>query len=348
MARITELELKQEFKNGYFGHFYFLYGEEKMLINMYEQKLCTKLMGKEPPEFNYHRFNENSDIKDIINAMNIVPFTAPYNYVCIEDFPVETISESDNKIFLQSLEDIPDGTVVIIAMRTKVPNSKKYNSWKKLIDVAIKYGTVVEFNKKTIAELRRQIVSWVSKRGLAISMENAGKIIEYSGTDLNTLRNETNKLCAFVDGDQILSEHIEKIVTKNLSSRVYDMTEAMVYGDWNNAFKSLNQLFYQQEEPIKILAEISATYVDMYRVRIAVESGLHYEDVANDFDYKRREFRLKKADRASKKMSTESICLCIEKIAEINMKMNSTSTNKRLLLEKLIASLIMESKGKIV
>lgn len=348
MARITEQEFKQEFKNESFGHLYFLYGEEKMLINMYEQKLCIKLMGKRPSEFNYHKFNEDSDIKDIINAINILPFAAPYNYVCIEDFPIETISESDNKIFLQSLEDIPDMTVIVIAMRTKEPNPKKYNSWKRLIDVVTKYGTVVEFNKKTIAELRRQIVSWVSKRGLAISMENAGKIIEYSGTDLNTLKNEINKLCAFVDGNEILSEHIEKVVTKNLSSRVYDMTEAMVYGDWDNAFKSLNQLFYQQEEPIKILAEISATYVDMYRVKIAVESGLHYEDVANDFDYKRREFRLKKADRASKRMSIESICLCIEKIAETNIKMNSTSTNKRLLLEKLIAYLIMESKGKRV
>lgn len=346
MAKITEADFKLELKNETFGHLYLFYGEEKMLVKMYEQKLSAKLMGKEPSDFNYHKFNEESDIGDIINSMNIVPFTAPYNYVLVNDFPVEKIAEADYKVFLKSLEDIPDGTVVVIAMKTTLPTGKKANSWKRLIDTVSKNGTAVELNKKSIAELHRQVVAWANRRGNAITMENAGRIVEYVGTDLNLLKREVDKVCSYVDKGEILSEHIEKVITKNLSSRVYDMTDAIVQGNWEKAFKSLDLLFYQREEPIIILAEISATYTDMYRVRMAIESGLRYSDVADDFDYKRREFRLRKAERASARMSTEDISRCIDAIMYTNVKMNSTSTDKKLLLEKLISSLIMTGKGR--
>ena len=68
------------------------------------------------------------------------------------------------------------------------------------------------------------------------------------------------------------------------------------------------------------------------------------EDVAKDFDYKRREFRLKKAERASARLTTEDICSCLECLAEVNTEMNSGSSNKRLLLEQLIAKLMMTGK----
>ena len=93
-----------------------------------------------------------------------------------------------------------------------------------------------------------------------------------------------------------------------------------------------------------ILAELSNTYTDMYRVRTAVESGMRAEDVAKDFDYKRKEFRLKKAERASARLTTDEICKCLEYLAETNTSINSSSSNKRLLLEQLIAKLIMTGK----
>lgn len=348
MAKLNETELKREIKNGDYKNLYLLYGEEKMLVSAYSTKLSEKMMGKTPSDFNYHKFNEDSTVQQIIPTMNIIPFDAPYNYVCIEDFAVEKIADNDFKLFCKALADIPDGTVVVISMKTLLPSGKKQFCWKKLIDIVDKYGVVIEFNKKSVSDLKKQLISWANKRGLILSTDNATKIIEYSGTALKNLKNEMDKLCAYVNQGEITLQHIDMLITKNLATRVYDMTDAVISGDWEKAFERLDLLFYQREEPVMILAELSNTYTDMYRVRMAVESGMRAEDVAKDFDYKRKEFRLKKAERTSFNMTTEQICRCLEHLAYTNTAMNSTGTNKRLLLEQLIAKLIMTGKrGKV-
>lgn len=344
MAKLSETELKRQIKNGDYKNLYLLYGEEKMLVSTYSARLCEKMMGKTLSDFNYHKFNENNTVQQIIPAMDIIPFNAPYNYVCIEDFAIEKISDSDLKLFCKALTDIPNGTVIVITMKTLLPSGKKPSCWKKLIDIADKYGVVAEFSKRSVSDLRKQLISWASKRGITLSPDNAVKIIEYSGTDLNNLKNEMDKLCAYVNRGEITTQQIDMLITKNLATRVYDMTDAVISGDWEKSFKRLDLLFYHREEPVMILAELSNTYTDMYRVRIAVESGMRAEDVAKDFDYKRKEFRLKKAERASSKLSTEQICSCLEHLVNTNVAMNSTSTDKRLLLEQLMAKLIMTGK----
>lgn len=342
MAKLTEQELKGRLKKGEYSRIYLLYGEEKMLVSSYNKKLQEKIMGKNPPEFNFHIFNEESTVEEIIQALEIIPFTTPFNYVVINDFPVEKISESDLKILYSNFSDLPETTIVVISMNTLLPTGKKPNVWKKLVDIVDKNGVVIDFAKKTSADLRKQLISWASKRGVLLSPNNAYKIIEYAGTDLNTLKNELDKVCAYVDdGGEITENDIEFLVTKNLATRVFDMTDAVTAGNWEQAFQKLDLLFYQREEPIMILAELSNTYTDMYRVRIAIESGLRGEDVAQSFDYKRKEFRLKKAERASKRLTTEDITTCLNYLAEANTAMNSSSGNKRLLLEQLVAKLIM-------
>ena len=320
MAKLSEADLKREIKNSSFRKFYFLYGEEKMLVSSYTRKLIEKICGKNPSDFNFHKFTENSPIDKIIPALDIIPFSSEYNCVYVEDFGLEKLSDSD--------------------MKTLSPSGKKPAVWKKLIEKADKCGVCVEFGLKTVPELRKILISRAEKNGFTLSPENAARITEYAGTDLNTLKNELDKLCAFAGSGTITAEQIEMTITKNLSARVFDLTDAITSGDINAAFNRLGLLFYQREEPVIILAEIANTYVDMYRVRMAVESGMRAEEVAKNFDYKRKEFRLKKAERSSSRLTTDTISRCLEYIAQTNSIMNSSGVNKRSLLEQLVMKLI--------
>lgn len=344
MAKLNEADLKTQLKNSDFKNLYLLYGEEKMLVSVYSKKLKEKAVGKTPSDFYFHTYNEDSTADEIIKAIEIIPFGCMYNYVLVENLSFEKLRDDEITLLLKALEDVPPSTIVAIAMTTAVQSTKKAKFWKKLVDTADKYGVAVEFKKKTVQDLRKQLVSWASKRNLVLSNENAIKIIEYSGTDLNTLKNELDKLCAYVNEGEITAQHIDAVVTKNLATRVFDMTKAVVNGEWDSAFEKLDLLFYQREEPIMILAELSNTYTDMYRARVAVESGMRAEDVAKDFDYARKEFRLKNAEKASAGITTDDICKCLEYLALTNTAMNSSSANKRLLLEQLVAKLIITRK----
>lgn len=122
------------------------------------------------------------------------------------------------------------------------------------------------------------------------------------------------------------------------------MSKYVVTGDCDNAYRQLDQLFYQREEPISILAVLSSTYVDMYRVRAVIESGGKAQDAAGIYDYKRKEFRLNQAERYAKKLPTQALRDSLSVLAETDELMKSTPRDNALLLQELIAKLLMISK----
>lgn len=125
------------------------------------------------------------------------------------------------------------------------------------------------------------------------------------------------------------------------------MSKYVVTGDCDNAYRQLDQLFYQREEPISILAVLSSTYVDMYRVRAVIESGGKAQDAAGIYDYKRKEFRLNQAERYAKKLPTQALRDSLSVLAETDELMKSTPRDNALLLQELIAKLLMISKRSI-
>lgn len=346
MAKLTEDALKKNIRNQIYDNLYFLYGEEKMLVGLYQNKLKEKLIGKEPSDFNYHVFEEGSQINEIAQVIDIVPFAERCNYVLINDLNIEKLSEEDMKVFCSLLENIPETTVLVISMITFVPTGKKAARWNKLIKVTEKYGTAVNLERRSPQMLKKQLISWAEKGGCTLLPANAEKIIAYSGQDLQTLQNELIKLCAFCEDGEITATAIEKLVAKNLEARIFDLADAVIKCDADRAFKTLDILMYQKEEPVTVLAVLSSTYIDIYRVKIAAQSGESNAQIVNDFDYKRKEFRLKKAQGYSHNLSDESLLDCIALLADTNAVMNSSAVNKQLLLEQLLGNLMLTSKRR--
>ena len=72
---------------------------------------------------------------------------------------------------------------------------------------------------------------------------------------------------------EITGEMVESLVPKTTETTVFLMANALTAGEYERAYRLLEQLFYQNEEPLSILGALSASYVDMARVRAALESG---------------------------------------------------------------------------
>lgn len=341
MAKLTEAELKQQLKTQNFSSLYYLYGEEKLLVRLYTQKLQEKIIGKEPSDFNFHVFEDGVPLQEIATAIDILPFAEPCNYVVLSDYNIEKLSEEEVKLFFSLLEQSPESTTLVLTMPTFFPSGKKTARFRKLNDIISKRGSAVNFERKTPAQLKKQLVSWAEKRGNTLEPRNAEKIIQYSGLDLQTLQSEMTKLCAFAPNSEITPDMIEKLVTKNLEARVFDLADAVAKKDADRAFSTLDTLFYQREEPIAILAVLASSYIDIYRVRTALESGETTKTITNDFDYKRKEFRLNKAQSAGRTLSDENLNKCLDLFMQTNVAMNSSSSDKRLYLEKLIGELLI-------
>ena len=137
---------------------------------------------------------------------------------------------------------------------------------------------------------------------------------------------------------------IDRLAVKCLQSKIYDLSNAVVRGNYEKAYSVLDSLFAAKEDPIKVLSAISGCFVDMYRVKCAKTAGMPFDDVSNYFSYRGREFALKNAFRDSASLSFSQLRKSIDVIMNADNSLKSTSADSRLVLEEMLVKLLLVSK----
>jgi len=342
MPEITESDLKKQIEKSNFSNLYFLHGEEKYLVGQFAQKLIAKAKGTAFEDFNFQRFEGGtSSVDQIAAAVEALPFMAERKCVAVSDLDVEGLRAQELDKLNEMVTNIPDTTILIFYLPTVLIDYKTDKKWKKFMTLASQKGSAVQLKRRANSDLEKLLCTGATKQGCDLSRQNAGRIIAYCGNDLQTLFNEIEKLCSFVKKGEITAQIIDQIVVKNLESRVYDLSKAILAGEYDKAYSVLDQLFYQNEEPVSILAVLSSAYLDMYRVRISVQSGYEVQEPAKYFDYARKEFRLTNAERDSKKLSSSMLRESLQMLLAADTALKSARGDRRITMEKLIAQLLL-------
>lgn len=344
MAKIGEKELKQQIKEESFSNAYFIYGEESYLKEFYINKLKEKLVEPAFADFNFHQYNgKDTSLDDILKDAEMLPMMSSYVFIIVSDYPFDK-SEKDCSAVKEFLKDLPETTVIVFSFDNIEVDVKKNAKWKSLDSAFAKYGSSVNLEKRTEAELVKLLVSGCKKRGAMLSTDNARYLISVSGSDIKTLLNETEKLSAYVSGGEITKDIINQLAVKCLQARVYDLSKAIVKGDYNSAYSVLDTLFAMKEDSIAVLAVISNCYVDMYRVKCAKIAGETAENVGSYYNYKGREFALRNAMRDCTALSVNQLRKSLDVLMEADNALKSTGADKRLILEEAMVKLLLISK----
>ncbi|MEE1011242.1 MAG: hypothetical protein U0L11_04315, partial [Acutalibacteraceae bacterium] len=164
-------------------------------------------------------------------------------------------------------------------------------------------------------------------------------LITCVGSDLNTLLNETEKVCAYAQGEEVLRSDVDAVCIKSLDAKVFDMIKDLTAGRFDSAFRKLSQLFEQREDEFQILGALIAQYSDIYRAKAAVKSGNRAEVVAKYYNYAGKEFRLTNAARNGSSLSFEAIGECVEILLQADNTLKSSALDKRLVLEQTVVKL---------
>lgn len=341
MPEITEAELKKQIEKSNFSRLYFLHGQEKYLLALYAKKLIAKAGGTAFPDFNLQRFGDTASIDEIASAVEALPFMAERKCVAVSDLNVEGLRAQESAKLEELVKSIPDSTVLVFFLPSVEIDYKTNKKWKKFITLANEVGVTVHIGRCSTPELEKALCSAAAKRGCELSRQNAGRIIRSCGNSMQTLFNELDKLCAYVQEGEITTQTIDRIVVKNLEARVYDLSKAIVSADYDRAYKVLDLLFQQNEEPVSVLAVLSSAYVDMYRVRMSVQGGFGVTEPAKHFDYARKEFRLTNAERDAARLTTSILRQSLQALLNADTALKSARGDRRIVMEKLIAELLL-------
>jgi DNA polymerase-3 subunit delta len=344
---MTESELKKHLSSGSFKQLYLVFGEEKMLVKRCAELIEKKLTGGEISDFNYHTFDDATDIAGISVSADIIPFMSERNIVKLVDFNIDKMPAEDFKALMKVIEKLPASTVMLIVMPTLELTSKTAKAqMKKLIAYAEKNGVCIELSHRTGLALERDLCKWAKAGGCTMSELTAHQLIQYVGEDLNRLNTEMKKLTAYADGGEITPEMIALLVHKTTEASIYDLFGYIVAGDTDRVMQALSVLFYEQIGGMTICSVLANAYLDAYRARAGSQSGRRSAEVAADFGYRNRAWVLDKTLRQISRVTTGALRRSIDELVAVQTRLVTETVDERLEVERLACKLVLIAEDR--
>lgn len=336
MPILNESALKDKLKENPVG-VYLVYGEESYLKKLYIDKIVSKTVDPAFEDFNFHVFDgKECTLSEIYESAEAVPMMAETKCVLVKDFALDNLDDNGFEQLERVVCENPDDCALIFSFIAHEPKGAK---WNKVIKLFEKNGYAVKLDKKTSMELVKMLESGAKRRGKPFAKGVATYLITCVGSDLNTLLNETEKVCAYAAGDEVQKSDVDAVCIKSLDAKVFDMIKDLTAGRFDSAFKKLSLLFEQREDEFQILGALIAQYSDIYRAKAAVKSGGRAEMIAKYYNYAGKEFRLSNAARNGSSLSFDDINECIEILLWADTTLKSSALNKRLVLEQTVVKL---------
>lgn len=345
----NESDLKKHLTTEAPRSLYLIAGEEKYLVKRSAARLVKKAGGEAFPEFNLNEFSAEATVDAIADAAVALPFFAEHKCVVVSDFDVESLNAADTKKLSELLDSVPETTSLVFSYPTLDFDAKRGAKWKKFLKELETHGGAIVFcERRSQSDLVRLAIREAEKTRVALSRQNAQRVVDYAGPDVTRLLGEMEKLCAFALGSaaeqvqpEITAQMIETLVPKTTETTVFLMANALVAGNYEKAYALLDALFVQGEEPVAILGALSVSFVDICRVRTALESGLPATAAAQYGDYQGREFRLRNAEKTARNISPERLYESMQLLLETDSALKGSRLSGRIILEELIAKLLL-------
>lgn len=302
---------------------YLFHGENTYAAKQQIQKLIDRYKTSTGSDFGLHRFSEESEPEEVIQAITSVPMFSSSSLVIIE-----RPSQSSHLIeaLLPQLETVPKETVVVI----HDPDIDKRTSWYKTLQ---KLAIVKEFTAKS----RPQLLKWVHKTaedmGGTITNEAAELLIEYTGDDERQLSNEIAKLSNA--GNPIEKEHVQKLVRPNPRQTVFTLLDALTGGDIETALRHFDDLRVQKVHELEILAMLGW----QMRTFLVIASAESVEDTQITKEHSINPFVLRKSKPVAKRLSAETLSNAYREIIATDYAIKTSQQEPHVLLEQLLMRL---------
>ena len=348
---IEEHDLKATVSRGSIKPVYLLVGNDPYLTKHYANLIAKKSVPQNP-DFNLFTMQENCSLQDIYDRYFQFSFTGERICVLASNFdfegcPISTFKE------LQALVESPhDCNILVLYYDVLSINTKKSDRFKKLMkSVESGGGVVCELNHKTETELAKLLCSSAAKRLRKLEPADAKYMITVCGTDLNILINEIEKLCSFTEENAVIEkETVDLICVKTVEASVYDISRFLLQGKPEKVYHSLNNLLAEGVLPTEIHALIASAYVDIFRVKAAVDAGKKPESIAADFGYPtQRAFVLSNAARDGRYLTQKQISSILNEIfksdAVVKNKTKISGNSGATALEILITKILKITAG---
>lgn len=334
-------ELKSAIRAKQPANLYFFHGEETFLQHHYLEQLRKLLLDELTESFNYHRLNsENFDLREFADAVENLPMMAENTFVQVDDIDLFKMNEGDRTKMTEILADIPEYCTVVFTYLTA--QWKPDKRLKKLWEAVDENGTVVEFAKQD----QRDLIAWVTRHFLArqkrISTDLCAYLIDITGGTMTALSGEIDKICAYSGADEIRKTDIDAVTEPVLDAVVFQMTDLLSAGRYDQALAKLQQLLKMQQEPLAILGAVGGHFRRISTARTLLDHGQNASQLQK-LCAPMPDFAARKTMDAARRFRPEFCRKAARLVMETDYRMKTSFDDSERLLELLILQLAQEA-----
>lgn len=332
-------ELKASLKQKALGRLYFFHGEETFLLHHYLEQMKKQLLDPLTESFNYHRLNnETFDIRDFADAVENLPMMAESTFVQVDDVDLFKLNESDRGKMSEILRDIPEYCTVVFTYVTAAwkPDKRLKKLWE-----AIETGEIVEFARQD----QRDLIAWVTRhfsaRQKRISTDLCIYLIDITGGTMTALSSEIEKICAYSGAEEIRKSDIDAVTEPVLDAVVFQMTDLLSAGRYDQSLQKLQQLLKMQQEPLAILGAVGGHFRRISAARTLLDQGRTAADLQKLCGIP--DYPARKTMEAARRFQPRFCKRAAELVLETDCQIKSSFDDPQRLLELLILRLSQEA-----
>lgn len=256
-------KISEDIKNSTYEKVYLIYGTEEYLKKQYKNKIKTAICGDDTMNYSYFE-GKDCDAKEIIGIAETLPFFADRRLVIMEH---TGFFKSANEAINEYIENVPETTCMVFVENDIDKRGKLFKKIKEL-------GYVCEMSEQNQAALEKWIVGILNQNGKKITKNSIELFLKYVGSDMENISRELEKLiCYCLDREVVTDEDINSVCSVQISSRIFDMIDAMANKNRKKALSLYYDLIAMKEPPMRILFMLSRQFNIMLQVYELSERG---------------------------------------------------------------------------
>lgn len=333
-----------------------LYGEEKYLIDKALFRLREKTVGASPDVFSYQVIvGTVQNFEEILIAIQTIPCFSPQRMVVVkepffllnkksktadkepeaeEDAAKESISEEQEKLLWDSLDNLPGGVTVVFLVHGNIDQRRKTTIFLK------ERAVFSEFNPFAFWEqdkLYNWLINSFKERGYALSEDGAELLTQIAGNSLEVLNNEIEKIVTYVGKKTKIEIADIKTIVSQGELVGFELQDALCGRDIKGALEYLNLLKKQGDSPIMVIGSIAALFRLMAQVKELAACGQDQNAIARSLG--KKPFYIKKIMNGVRHYSAIELKNFLIELHYTDQKIKTGRMEQQLALEYVISTL---------
>lgn len=263
--------INEDIKTGQFKQVYLLFGEEDYLKKQYKEKLRKSLL-PEDDTVNY-AYYEGKGIAagELIDLAETMPFFAERRLIIVEN---SGFFKNASPELAEYIKTMPETACFVFVESEVDKRGRLYKAVKEK-------GRVTELSRQDEKTLLYWIAAQIKREGKQVKESTARHLIMKSGTDMEILDKELEKLFSYTWGrTEITAEDVDAVCTTQISNQIFAMVEAVAARQQKKALEYYYDLIALKEPPMRILYLLSRQFKLLLEVKGLVKAGQDKAQIA--------------------------------------------------------------------